>query len=733
MSKLIISSNRLPVTATIVDGQIMLNSSAGGLATGLAPLMDGETIWVGWSGLTTDETPSGLTEELTLGLRSRNLVPVEFTAAELTGYYTAFANGILWPLYHYQTERMPLTLVGWEQYVAVNTRFAHAIAEQYRDGDLVWIHDYHLQLVPRLLRELLPDAKIGFFLHIPFPSSEIFRILPWRSEILEGLLGADVVGFHTHAYARYFRTALLRILGIESYADNIDYSGRTIKAGAFPLGVDSRQVASIQALPVGADLEESLVGMRTSGRLEHLLLAIDRLDYTKGIPRRLLALERLLEKVPEIRGKVALLQIAVPSRDDVPAYGNYRRQVEELVGRINGKFGQPGYQPIQYVTRTYTQQQIFTLYRHIDVMVVTPLRDGMNLVAKEFIACRQDGDGVLVLSEFAGAAAELGEAVHVNPYDIDGTAEAIKTAIFMIPSERKARMKALRMRIAQFDAATWTKSFIDVLCRSQEGLERRKFITARELLASLPTRRGLALLLDYDGTLFPIVRIPQLAAPDKALLALLDLLARNSMHEIHIISGRPADTLAEWLGHLPVHLHAEHGAMSRSPLQKEWVTAVAHSAEPDWKNFVWPVLNDIVKNTPGSFVEEKTHALAWHYRMADPDHAERTANELRLHGREAFSPLGLELISGKRVIEVRIVGINKGAVATRIMKNQNGSHFPVAIGDDTTDEDMFSAVSDFGVSVVVGDRPSRAQARLRDPAEVRKFLQLLLTPSEKPN
>jgi trehalose 6-phosphate synthase/phosphatase len=438
----------------------------------------------------------------------------------------------------------------------------------------------------------------------------------------------------------------------------------------------------------------------------------------------------MLQTTPDLRGRIALIQIAVPSRDDVPAYLESRRTVEELVGRINGQFGQPGHQPIHYVTRPFTQEQVFALYRLVDVMVVTPLRDGMNLVAKEFVASRHDESGVLVLSEFAGAAAELGEAVQVNPYDIDGTAEGLRVAITMGASERSARMKALRARVAQFDATSWTRGFLDILRRPADAAEKLTFIRAGALAEHVPRDRRLVLFLDYDGTLYPIVRIPQLAAPDKALLALLERLAKYERCEVHIVSGRPGSVMEAWFGHLRLHLHAEHGAMSKAPSANDWQVSVQRSGASNWQSFVRPVLEEVVRNTPGSFIEEKVHSLAWHYRMADPVHADRTANELRLHGRETFAPLGVELITGKRVIEVRQVGANKGSVIGRVLETIGDSPFAVAIGDDTTDEDMFMAVSGRGIGIVVGDRPSKAEARLRDHAEVRRFLELIAAPGE---
>jgi trehalose 6-phosphate synthase/phosphatase len=576
-----------------------------------------------------------------------------------------------------------------------------------------------------LLRARLPHAKIGFFLHIPFPSSEIFKILPWRAQILEGLLGADVIGFHTHTYARHFQSSLLRILGIDSYAQHLNYAGRTIKVGAFPLGIDVNQITTNLASAT-CELATALTRMKNEGNVQTIMLSIDRLDYTKGLPRRLLAFEKLLDDNPDLIGSVALVQIAAPSRDQVTAYETYRSQVEGLVGRINGRFGLPGYQPIYYVSRGYSQEEILALYPLADVMVVTPLRDGMNLVAKEFIATRQDLEGVLVLSEFAGAADELGEAIQVNPYDINDTALGMLTAIKMPAEERKARMSALRSRITSFDASIWARKFIDFLQDSAKGeSEISTFTKPQELLSKVPPASKRILFLDYDGTLFPIVRIPQLAKPDQPLMMLLERLASRPDLEIHIVSGRPYQVLEQWLGALPIALHAEHGAMSRLVGEKEWASAVSHGSANGWQKFVRTILEDYTKNTPGSFIEEKTHSLAWHYRMSDLVHGERMANELRLHGRETFTPMGLELLPGKRMVEVRQMGINKGEIINRVREKDGNQSAVIAIGDDITDEDMFQALPSEAMTIVVGDHPSKAKYRMRDSVDVRRFLELL--------
>ena len=456
MGRLIIVSNRLPITVTGCGDEIEVAPSAGGLATGLASVHDeSESLWVGWSGLDSNASPEAR-RSLRAQLTARRLVEVPLSADEVSVYYEHIANGVLWPIFHDQLERLPNVIEGWDVYESVNARYADMIAACARPGDTIWIHDFQLMRVPALLRERLPGVRIGFFLHIPFPNPEIFFALPRRQWLVEGMLGADLIGFHTRRYRGHFTAALRRLLGIEMYKDAIAYDGRRIGLGIFPMGIDGESFASRSS-------ERKVVAETARLRSDRgicLLVGIDRLDYSKGLPRRLLALERLLTTHPEWLERIRLVQVAVPSRETLPAYKSVRRNVEELVGRINGRFGTHRWTPIRYINRSVSPTILSALYRAADVLLVTPLRDGMNLVAKEFIATRTDGDGVLVLSEFAGAADELTSAVMVNPYDVDGMAESFNYALRMPEPERRERMQALRAHVMSHDVSAWAANFI---------------------------------------------------------------------------------------------------------------------------------------------------------------------------------------------------------------------------------------------------------------------------------
>jgi len=453
-------SNRLPITVRLDADRLEFAPSCGGLAVGLRGRHDQKRdLWFGWPGMPMEAIASKQREidERCAGL---GLVPVSLTTQEVTGHYEGFANGVLWPLFHYSLDRIPLEHSEWNSYRDVNERFAEAVARQYRDGDLIWIHDYHLMLAPAILRRYLPNARIGFFLHIPFPAYEVLRTLPWRLQILSGILGADLIGFHTPSYVGCLEDALRRELNLDIVDHRVRVRQRHVQIGTFPMGPDVdrfRTFARSESTRLDAASIRADAGRRT------IFLGVDRLDYTKGIPRRLLAFERLLADDPSLRDRVRLIQVTVPSRTSVVQYQDFRHQIEEIVGRINGTVGTISSAPVHYLYQMLEPAGLAALYAACDVMLVTPLRDGMNLVAKEFVVCRPDEDGVLVLSEFAGAAEELREAIIVNPYDVDALTASMRQALLLGRDERRARMRALRSRVIGHGAHEWAESFLAAL------------------------------------------------------------------------------------------------------------------------------------------------------------------------------------------------------------------------------------------------------------------------------
>jgi trehalose 6-phosphate synthase/phosphatase len=714
----IIVSTRVPLTIRHTSTGFDLAESQGGVATGLRAVQEQSGgVWIGWPGPT-----DNLTAEERIALEGelvrRHFIPVFLQRDEVRGFYQKYAHGVLWPLFHYLPQHLPLRPdAHWEAYERVNRRVVEMVAQHCGPDDEVWIQDYQLMLAPAMLRALRPELRIGYFLHVPFPSWELFRALPHRAALLEGVLGADLIGFHTTEYAVHFAASVTRALGVPVSSEGVlTYAGRTVTTGVFPMGVD---VARFEA-PAETHSFDLKAG-RGPGSEGQTMLAIDRLDYSEGIPRRLLAFERMLLDHPELRGTVTLLQVAVPSRTGGRAYRQHRRQVDALVGRINGAFGSLGWTPVQYLSRGFSQADVVSLYRHADVMLVTPVRDGMNLACKEFVASRTDQDGVLVLSEFTGAAAELTEAVQVNPFDIPSAAAAYYQALTMPLPERRERMRALRARVHAQPVHHWAEMFLRRLrpdrAEGQLGFATRQ--TTARVLARVNQAESLAILLDYDGTLVPFASHPDLAEPDAGLLQLIESLAARPDTQVHVVSGRQRASLERWLGGLPIGLHAEHGCWSRPPGAQEWRRHPASHPVP--YDAILSRLKVATVRVPGSMIERKAAGLAWHFRLADPALGLRQADALVAEVHESFSTDVVDVIRGHMVIEFRPMGVHKGLVVRGVRKKASPGMI-LALGDDTTDNDMFDALGPSDMAVRVGAGPCAADLHLRDVDACREFL-----------
>ncbi|MBC7170402.1 bifunctional alpha,alpha-trehalose-phosphate synthase (UDP-forming)/trehalose-phosphatase [Candidatus Bipolaricaulota bacterium] len=715
MGRTIIVSNRLPVTAN--EEGVGFVPSVGGLATGLASVhASGEGRWVGWPGIAA-EALRGKEGTVRRNLAGLNCVPVFLSSRDVRDYYGGFSNRTIWPLFHYFTQHATYNRDHWAAYRRVNERFAAATAEIAEPGDTVWVQDYHLMLVPALVRARLPAVRIGFFLHIPFPSYEVFRLLPWRKEILEGLLGADLVGFHTHDYVGHFLDAVHAILGRGHAAGDVEGGERPVRAEAFPMGIDYdrfRRAAEAPAVRREVGRIRRHVGDRK------VILSVDRLDYTKGVLERLEAFDLFLTENPSWRERVTLVLLLVPSRTRVEEYRDLKRRIDERVGRINGRHGSVGWVPIGYLYRSVPFERLVALYRAADVALVTPLRDGMNLVAKEYVACQVDGDGVLVLSEFAGAAQELGEALLVNPNDVPGMARAIGEALEMPRRERAERMRRMAEWVAGHTVEEWAADFLAELA-ARRPPDRAPQPLGGDGVGRLDAQYAAAearlLFLDYDGTLVPFAAIPGGAKPDRELRGLLARLAEDPRNEVVIVSGRDRDTLTAWLGDLDLALVAEHGAWVRER-GGAWRATVARDGA--WKARVRPLLDRYVRRTPGAFVEEKSFSLAWHYRRAEPYASQLRAPELRAALRDLAAELDLHVLEGDHVLEVKAGQFHKGLAAARWW--ERGWGFVLAAGDDRTDEDLFASLPRGAWTIKVGGGPSRAAYRLPGPREVRALL-----------
>lgn len=461
--RLVVVTNREPyeIIRDPQSGALLTQRRAGGLVAALEPAMHltGGT-WISWAPQGRNASrvtlPGWSGQPLTL-----RQVPV--SPPEVEGYYEGFANQGLWPLCHGFIDRVLFRRRDFAHYARINERFARAALEEAGTGTPVWVHDYHLALCPGHLRALAPDLPVGLFWHIPFPAPEIFRVAPYAAEIIKGMLGADLIGFHLPQDAENFKSAA-RLLLEASVEDGAVYlNGHQTRVEAHPIGVDFRRLSRLASSP---EVRQRAARLRRALGVEHLLLGVDRLDYTKGLPERLEALEELLARHPALRGKICLIQIAVPSRSQLPEYKEIRRRVDELVGRINGQFASGSYLPVRYLYRNFSEEELVSYYAAADLALVTPLRDGMNLVAKEYIACQPEARGALVLSSFAGAAQELTEAYQINPYDREGMVEGILWGLFDEKSHRLERMRALRARVEQKDVFFWLESFLKSFHRS---------------------------------------------------------------------------------------------------------------------------------------------------------------------------------------------------------------------------------------------------------------------------
>ncbi|TYP76428.1 bifunctional alpha,alpha-trehalose-phosphate synthase (UDP-forming)/trehalose-phosphatase [Paenibacillus methanolicus] len=733
MSKLIFVSNRLPVTVKKADDELRYSESIGGLATGLKSYHEqGNSLWAGWAGIAQDELRSDEAEAMERELRNTyNCLPIALSAADIEQYYHGFCNETIWPLFHYFTSHTEYSMETWDAYRRVNERFFEALDPVIGEEDTIWIHDYQLMLLPQLIREKYPDAKIGFFLHIPFPSFEIFRLLIWREEILQGLMGANLIGFHTYDYVRHFVNSVRRILGVEHHLYKMNQDTHSVRVEAFPMGIDYDYFTAARKMD---ELSPELKSFTENAQTVRNILSIDRLDYTKGIPDRIKAFKRFLTDYPEYRGEVRLNLIVAPSRVEVESYDKLKRQIEVLVSEVNGQFGTANWMPVWFFFRTFSQEDLIAFYRSSDVLLVTPLRDGMNLVAKEYIASRTDLRGMIVLSETAGAASELFEAVIVNANDHGAIASGLKTALDMPEDEKTEKNRAMHRRLERYDVHFWADKFITALGQADSGLQPAKPLLGDSEAAALEEDYRLAsnrlLLLDYDGTLVGFKPTPDQAKPDEELRRLLRKLSDDPANTVVIITGREHTGIEKWLGDLNVHLIASHGLWLRKP-EGDWVKTI--HVDNEWKETIRPLMEKYTDQMPGSLVEEKDYALAWHYRQCESELVELKRTELREALLSITGSMSLGVLEGNKVLEVKDVRMNKGH-GVHLLTGENAYDFVLGAGDDHTDEDMFAALPSEAYSIKIGSGSGHTNARsqLKSHQAMRRLLQRLADASVKP-
>lgn len=728
MSKTIIISNRLPLQLKINNNEIEATPSVGGLATGMKSVhRDGNGVWIGWTGLTEEEIPADLVDDVVEATIKEQCVPVSLNQDDIDGFYYGFSNRTIWPLFHYFIEYSEFEKESWQSYKRVNEKYAQVVLANIEDGDTVWVHDYQLMLLPELIKKERPDVQIGFFLHIPFPSYEVFRILPWREEILKGLLGSDLIGFHTYDYQRHFLSSVSRILRHEVSFNEITLKDRMVTVNSFPMGIDYKKFAEAaekhDTAKNQSELQRRLDTHIDSTPDAKMILSIDRLDYSKGIANRIRAYEYFLEKYPQFKEKVRLVMLAVPSRSNVPQYQLLKKEVDELVGRINGKFATVSWTPIWYFYRSMPFENLIDLYTTCEVALLTPIRDGMNLVAKEYVATRSHGTGVLILSEMAGAAQEMSEAVIINPNNFEEIADALKLAIEMPEEEQIKRNKFLQKRLKRYNVEKWAEDFMNALHETTHKSDiveavHMKSEQETEMLDAYKAAQKRILFLDYDGTLRSFVNNPDDASPDEELIELVRNIQNQEHTEVVIISGRDRHTLGKWWQEVPITLIAEHGVWKR-PVGGEW--AVTEALKNDWMETVKPILEKFVDRTAGTFIEEKNYSLAWHYRNADPDLGEKRASELSTVLKELSANNELGVLDGNKVLEIKDSTIHKGKAATKHIFDKDYD-FIFSIGDDWTDEYMFHDLPDDSYSVKVGLQKTAARFYVDDTKRVRDLL-----------
>ncbi|KAJ3507777.1 hypothetical protein NLJ89_g6115 [Agrocybe chaxingu] len=619
-------------------------------------------------------------------------VPVWLEDKVAHGHYDGYCKTTLWPLFHYLLWQDVATEYAsadshYPYYESANAAFARKIAEVYQPGDLIWVHDYHLLLVPRLVRESIPDAVLGLFVHTPFPSSEVFRCLPRRKEILDGMLGANLVCFQTYSYSRHFISTCIRVCGYETTTRGIDVEGHVTAVMHCPVGIDAERVARDITRP---GIKPKLDALRNLYEGKKIIVGRDKLDVVKGVLQKLRAFEKLLQDYPQWIGNVVMIQVTSPALTDSP---KLERMVSELVAHINGEYGSLDFIPVHHYHQTLKKDEFYALLSVADLAVITPLRDGMNTTSMEFvIAQNSTGKSPSVLSEFMGISKNMEDALLVNPWNLGDVAAAINKGLIMAPEEKAARHAKLYKTVTTHTSHTWAAVLVKMLLGQLglSGMARQTPYIPKEQLEGLYAKAKKRLFLfDYDGTLAPIVKTPSMAIPSEATLEALEKLSLDPRNVVYIISGRDGAFLEQHLGQLKnIGFSAEHGAFVRERGLPEWVN-FTESIDMGWMAEVEEIFKYYTERTTGSHIEVKKSSITWHYRATDPEWGQfqcRQCQDLLENN------LAHKLLVGKKNLEVRPVAVNKGEIVKRILYMNPDAEFIFCAGDDKTDEDMFRAL-----------------------------------------
>ena len=725
MPQIIIVSNRLPVTVKKVNGVLEFETSTGGVATGLASYAaDRKNKWIGWPGIPSDNLSDDEKHQITTELGKHNCVPVFLSKKTVDDFYNGYSNSLLWPLFH--TLPMPKAVSPetherqWKAYRHVNKKFAEVTLSVAQPSSVIWVHDYQLMLLPEYLHTQLPKNHIGFFLHIPFPKPKVFAKLPEGTRLLRGIIGANLIGFHTKDYVQNFMDSVqVNDLAIGTPGQLI-LPKRTVRVTDFPMGIDYEKFAQASKLPA---VKQAVKDYKQKYKGQKVIAAVDRLDISKGFVERLVAYRDFLLQNPKMIGRVTFVLVGAPSRTEVEAYQRLSKRVSKLASEINAQFSTKSWHPLDYIDEAIPFESVTALFQIADIAFIAPIRDGMNLVAKEFIASKHK-NGVLILSESAGAAQELQDALLVDHRQPATLVAALEQAMGMSKREVRSRLKRMQTHLSTNTVQKWAGGFVQTLQKpvtaSVGGLRTR---TLSPKLATLITHAYTAsprrlLLLDYDGTLIAYTGNYRDAAPPERLMKILQKLSANKLNDVVLVSGRSADDLSKWFGNLPLYLVAEHGAMTKKAGSHTWHTE--ERAESKWKKTIQPVLEKYAAATPRARVEVKPHSLVWHYRQSPPYYAQKYVVIIKRVLKPLLKTYGLAVFQGNKILEIKNPRINKGVALERWLKSEHG--FIMCIGDDYTDEDMFAALPPSAYSIKVGVGRTAAKFRLSDYKNVLDLL-----------
>ncbi|CDH50920.1 trehalose 6-phosphate phosphatase [Lichtheimia corymbifera JMRC:FSU:9682] len=700
-----------------------------------------KSIHIGWTGEIHGQPDAETNNKTTLELahddkerlakdleEAHGCIPLYLDSESVAGHYDGYCKTMLWPLFHYliwnDATDGRLERKQWEAYAMVNRKYAELVCQHYREGDIIWVHDYHLLLVPGMVREKLPKARIGLFIHAPFPSSEIFRCLPKRQEILKGMLGANLVGFQTYSYARHFISTCTRIFGYESNPDGVEEEDHFCHVGTFPIGID---VDRVETMRKDKDVQYKMKAIADMYTGKKIIVGRDKLDLVKGVLQKLAAFEKFLMDYPEWRNQVVLIQVTDGSTTESAKLEN---KVSEIVAHINGTYGSLEFTPVHHYHHQVQPDDLYALLSIADAALITAVRDGMNTTSLEYVICQQEKHGPLILSEFTGTAGSMSSALMVNPWDYAGLAKAINDALLMSEEDKLSRHLQLLDHVKSHTASFWAHSFIKLLVQSiasSEQTSNTPVLRMDYLLPAYQQSKRRLLCFDYDGTLTPICKTPSAAVPPPDMLRALEKLCQDPRNDVWVISGRDETALDRWLGHIDgIGLSAEHGCFIKYPHSDKWINLTEH-VDMGWKHDVIDIFTYYTERTTGSFIEHKRCSITWHYRLADPEYGAFQAKECQNHLENAIlSKLPVEVLVGKKNLEVRPTSINKGEVVNRLLAAHHYD-FVMCCGDDKTDEDMFKKLrkaqnltDDQIFSVMVGseDKKTRALWRLQNVQEV---------------